>query len=354
MSDLKFFAHYPFSDLAKEYVKQQQFQLDEQSILLGTERLRQALEDGKLKLLSSSMESDMKSYLVAYACSRAILSCWDNTYARARSAVCESKSAREYLNSHSDQQAGYDTILAESLGLNFLNEGQYSKIAFYQYLNHCPLDIKYKLTNMELSDGFVKVSQAQRTRIIEEAIRRKLEVATPKIKLQNPYIAKAISQLSVFLPKEKIAPSSISREDFAPCINKMILDLQSSQNVSHSGRLSLAIYLIRAGLSDAQIASVFEKAPDYNKDTTAYQINYIRNKEYSMPSCKTMQVYGLCVADCNCGSPLNFKSRFHSKQQPKSQLSTSKSQVVDPSSAQDSSQKDTVDSSKSQTEEKVQ
>ncbi len=324
MSDLKFFAHYPFSDQAKEFVRKEQFQLDATSVSLGKERLRQALEDGKLKVISSNMESDLKSHLIAYASSRAILACWDNAYARARTAVCESKSAREYLNSQLDQQCGYDEFLAQSFGLNFIKNSQNQvehsfKLAFYDYLRYCPLDIKYKLTNMELSAGFVKLTNAQRTRILEEAIRRKLETPIPKIKMQNQYISDAIVQLSAFLPKQKIEPSSISREDFAPCINKMLSDLQSSQNVAHSGRLSLAIYLIKAGLSDVQIVSVFEKAPDYNKETTAYQIKYIRNKEYTMPSCKTMQVYGLCVSDCNCGSPLRFKARFHSKNSINSQ-----------------------------------
>lgn len=311
MSELKFLAHYPFTQEAKEYVKHKNLQLDSQIIERAKERIRQALVDGNIRLISSSLESELLACLASYAASRAILAAWDNPYVRGRMAVCESKAAREYLNSKEDKFSNYDSLLAKSLAISFEKESSAYKIPFYDYLMHCPKDIKYKLTNMELRGGFVKITESQKSRILEEAIRQRLEIAPAK--LQNPPqdIKKAISYLSDFLPKERILPTKIEQKDFPPCIQKMMNDLQNSINVAHSGRLSLAIYLIRAGLTDDQIVAIFQKAPDYNKETTEYQIRHIREKGYSMPSCSTMDTYGLCVANCRCNSPVHFRSSIH-------------------------------------------
>lgn len=311
MPELKFYAHYPFTNEAKQFAKEQNLQLNQETLDRGEERIRQALVDGKIKLLSSSLESELFAHLASYAASRLILAAWDNPYVRGRLAVCESKAAREYINSKEDKSANYDSLLAKSFGISFQKENSYFQIPFYDYLMHCPKDIKYKLTNMELQNGLVKITESQKSRILEEAIRQKLEISTSRLQNPKPEIKKAISRLGVFLPREKIEPTKIEQKDFPPCIQKMITDLQNSLNVAHSGRLSLAIYLIRAGLTDEQIASIFQKAPDFNKETTVYQIKHIRAKGYSMPSCSTMDTYGLCIASCRCNSPIHFRQFLH-------------------------------------------
>ena len=313
MPELKFYAHYPFTDEAKEYAKKIKLQLTDDTLKMGEERIRQALEDGKIKLISSSIESELQSHLASYAASRLILAAWDSMYVRGRVAVCESKAANAYLNSKEDKQANYDSFLAKSFNISFFKENNHFKIPFYDYLMHCPKDIKYKLTNMELQNGLVKITESQKSRILEEAVRKKLEAPSKKLANPSPQIKKAIARLGKYLPREKLEPIKIEQKDFPPCIQKMINDLQNSQNVAHSGRLSLAIYLIRAGLKDEQIAAVFQKAPDYNKETTEYQIKHIRSKGYSMPACKTMDTYGLCIAKCRCNSPLHFRHALHGR-----------------------------------------
>jgi len=312
MAELKFLAHYPFTEQAKQYVKENRLQLNSETLKRGEERIRQALVDGKLKLISSSIEENLKSHLASYAASRAILAAWDNLYVKGRVAVCESKAAREYLSTP-DKSTDYDSHLAAVFDISFQKENSHFKIPFYDYLMHCPRDIKYKLTNTDLSGGFVKITEAQKSRILEEAIRRKLESPIQKIANPGKEIKEAISRLSKHLPREKLAPTKIEQKDFPPCVNKMVADLQNSINVAHSGRLSLAIYLIGAGLTDEQIVSIFQNAPDFNLETTTYQIRHIRSKGYIMPSCKTMDTYGLCIANCRCNSPIHFRNSLHGR-----------------------------------------
>jgi len=322
MPDLKFCAHYPFSSEARSYAKEEGIRLDANSINGGKERLRQGLQDGRLKLIATELEVDLQNHISYYAASRAILAAWANNYAKRRMAVAESKAASDYLKSSPDRAAEYPQKLATSLGISFFpakqEEGGEEKgkflIPFWQYLAYAPQDIHFKLSNMELSQGFVKISQAQKVRIIEEAVRKRLEEAPlPKIKEVPKEISQAISGLAQYIPKENLQPLKIDAKDFPPCIKKMLDDMFNSINVPHSGRVALAIYLIRAGLDDDKINSIFANAPDYSAETSLYQISFIRKKGYLMPSCKTMDTYGLCMAECRCNNPVNFRSEVHGK-----------------------------------------
>jgi len=317
MADLKFCAHYPFSDEAKQYVKDKNMQIGEMALKGAKERLLQGLRDGEIKTASTTLEAELEAQIASYAASRAILAAWGNNYAKRRMAVAESKAASRYLSLSHDRNAGYVKKAASLFGMDFLEDekdNQKFYLPFYHYLLYTPRDIHFKLSNMELKKGLVKVSQKQKERILEEAIRKRLE-ESPMPKMKNPpeEIKKIIAQLQPLLPKEVIEPIKIEKKDFPPCILQMMDNLSASINVPHSGRLALAIYLIKAGLTNEQINALFSHAPDYSKETTLYQVEYIRKKEYSMPSCSTMDTYGICMAECRCSNPAKYRDAIHGK-----------------------------------------
>ena len=84
-------------------------------------------------------------------------------------------------------------------------------------------------------------------------------------------------------------------------------------NVPHTGRVALAIYLVNAGAPTERIVDYFRHAPDFSEKTTCYQVEYVKNRKYRMPSCATMDSYGACVAECRCGNPLNFRADVHGR-----------------------------------------
>jgi DNA primase large subunit len=335
MVDLIFCAHYPFSDEAKSYAKEVGLSLDRSVIDGAVQRLTQALgKDGEISTPIIGLEAELKKQISYYAASRMILASFNNRYAIRRMAVAESKRARKYLKTQKDRSSGYVDILARSFGLEFKaidGEKKTFLLPFQQYLLNTPSDVHYKLANMELEKGHVKITSDQRSRILEEAIRKRLEdeSALPRIKNPPKEIKEAISKIAKLLPKENLVPTKIDKKDFPPCITKMLDDLQASVNIAHSGRLSLAIYLIRAGLSDEQINSLFSSAPDYNKETTIYQIKYIRDKAYSMPSCSTMDTYGLCIAQCRCSSPIHYRQTKHGFNAKATMVETEKKQTTE-------------------------
>jgi DNA primase large subunit len=324
MYDLRFCAHYPFTTQAREYAREQNLDLDENAINAAEKRLHDALANGEIKLEASDMESEYKKAIVAYAASRMLLAAMGSRWAQQRAAVAESKRAHEYLKTR-DSNTDYAEKLAESLNIHFVqmqkadsHDEQEYLIPFWEYLKHAPKDVHYKLSRAKLQKGMVKISQSQRLRIIEEAIRKRLEEPIPQVKEIPPILKPAIARLSALVPSVSLAPIKIDRKDFPPCINKLIDDLQMSVNVPHMGRVALAIYLIKAGLSDEQIAKVFSNAPDYNAQTTNYQIAYVRKKAYSMPSCATMDSWGLCIAICKCKNPIYFREQLHGNNARKS------------------------------------
>ncbi|VVB56670.1 Eukaryotic and archaeal DNA primase, large subunit [uncultured archaeon] len=326
MADLRFCAHFPFSGEARSWAREQKLQLDAAALASGEARLRAALSSGELKLEATSLDSEHKQAILSYAASRLILAAWGNRWAERRMAVAESKRAHDYLRTSEDGRAQYAEKLAASLGLDFSpapvlaadsasnssSEPAFS-IPFWQYLRFCPRDVHYKLVNAKLDKGLVRVSAHQRLRILEEAVRRRLEEPLPPMPDPPDEYKPVIARLTDLLPRENLAPIKIDTKDFPPCINKLITDLRASINVPHLGRVALAVYLIKAGLPDEQICALFASAPDYNADTTRYQVEYARKKGYSMASCSTMDSWGLCIAVCRCGSPVFYREEKHGR-----------------------------------------
>ncbi len=324
MADLRFCAHFPFSDEARAWVREQKLQLDVTALTDAESRLRKAFTSGELKMEAGALDSENRLQVMSYAASRLILAAWGNRWAARRMAVAESKRAHEYLKSSEDKRAAYADKLAKSLGLAFKSadasealgdeksESAYL-IAFWDYLRFAPKDVHYKLVNGKLEKGWVRISDHQRLRIIEEAVRKRLEEPIPPLKEPDAEVKRIITRLETLLPRENLAVTKIEMKDFPPCMKKLIDDLRGSINVPHLGRVALAVYLIKAGLSDEQIAQVFSSAPDYNAETTMYQIKYARGKGYSVPSCATMDTWGICIATCRCGSPVYYREAKHGK-----------------------------------------
>lgn len=313
MADLLFCAHYPFTSEAKDYVRSEGISVGAAAIALGEERVSAAMRSGEIPTRAAELTEALRDDIVSYAASRVILSQMKNRLVSSRMAVSEAKRASSYLRSAADLSKGYVDRLANELSLHFKpnSSGGFS-LPVWEYLLYTPRSVDYKLTNRELSGGHVVVSPHQRIRVLEEAVRKRIESAQlPTLPSYPEEVKTASSRIMKLLPKDEVAPASIGFEDFPPCILKLMEDLRTSINVPHNGRYALAIYLIKAGMNDEQIAKVFQNAPDFNLETTKYQVKYIRDKAYSMPSCSTLDTYGACIADCRCGTPERFRKAVH-------------------------------------------
>ncbi len=273
-------------------------------------RVKDALVQGKLKK-AAQLGSAQEEELASYAGARMIVSAAANRYLISRYAVAEAKRASGYLEEDAQERPQYVERVAHEFGVKFLPEGRGFLVHFSSYLKFTPRSVDYKLSNRQLLGGNVRVSAHERVRMLEEAVRKKVEGSLPIKAEFSPQVKEAAARMSALIPKLEIAVTNVGQENYPPCIRKLIEDLAMNVNVPHTGRVALAIYLVNAGVPNDAIVDYFRHAPDFSEKTTRYQAEYIRNKKYSVPSCSTMDSYGVCIADCHCGSPMNFRDATH-------------------------------------------
>lgn len=312
MPDLVFCAHYPFTRQAKGYVSSKGIELT--SILLekAEARVKEAVEHGRIRRAAELPET-MEEELALYAASRMIISSANNRYLINRYAVAEAKRAHEYLDADDASRPAYIDDVAAEFGIKFEKIGDGYVLPLASYLSYTPRSIGYKLTNREVSDGKVRVKKNERRRILEEAVKKRTESTLP-IKAQfQPDVVAAGARILAILPKLETSIIRVGQEGYPPCITKMLEELALNVNVPHTGRVALAIYLVNVGLSTDKIVEFFRHAPDFSEKTTRYQVEHIRARKYKMPSCATMDSYGACVAECHCGSPINFRQEIHGR-----------------------------------------
>ena len=312
MADLLFCSRYPFTAQAKGYVSEKGLELTSGMIEKAEERVKVALSSGKIKKIAELAEA-REEELILYAAARMIVSAAASRYLINRYAVAEAKRAGDYLSSDLSAHPDYVEAVAGEFGIKFEKAGAQFLIPLAAYLNYTPRSIDYKLTNREVAKGSVRVSSHERIRILEEAVKKRIESTLP-IRAEFPFEVKSAgARVLALLPKLESAIVRVGQENYAPCIKKLLEDLALNINVPHTGRVALAIYLVNAGVPDDRIVEYFRHAPDFSEKTTRYQVEHIRKHKYRMPSCNTMDSYGICIAECRCANPLNFRDNLHGR-----------------------------------------
>lgn len=310
MADLVFCSRYPFSQLSKDYVSESGLELTSSLVEKAEQRVSNALVSGRIKKVAS-LPSAQEEELAVYAGARMIVSAANNRYIISRYAVAEAKRAGEYLAADEGAHPDYVEEVAGEFGIKFAAQGKGFTVPLASYLSFTPRSMDYKLTNREVAGGKVKVSRHERLRMLEEAVKRRIEASLPIRAKFSGEIAEAGKRVLLLIPKLEVAAVSVGRENYPPCIRKLLEDLALSINLPHTARVALAIYLVSAGVPTDKIVDYFRSAPDFSEKTTRYQVEHIRARKYNMPSCSTMDSYGICIADCRCGTPLRFRDAVH-------------------------------------------
>jgi DNA primase large subunit len=86
---------------------------------------------------------------------------------------------------------------------------------------------------------------------------------------------------------------------YPPCIDNILTELRAGKNQPHSARFLLVTFLLSKRLTAKEILKVFASSPDFQEDTTRYQINHIIENKYHRPGCTTIKMNGLCPNE-NC------------------------------------------------------
>ena len=306
--NISFCSRYPFTSEAKEFVSSRKGGLSYDEIELAKKRVLSALSDGEIPAINTQYEEVLRQEIFSYAGARVIVACLQSRYLKGRYAVAESKRIGRYLHKEDDVVIAK---VAQELGLTARpgsQNGSY-EINFIDYLKAAPKSIDYKLVNKKLSKGMVLLNRNELIRVIEEAARIRIETTLPTdISIVPPELKKAAEELKAQLPKEEAFGGKVlmSEEEYPPCVKDLLRRLRNSENLPHTARWYLAVFLLQSGMKAEDVIALFRTAPDFNEHTTRYQVEYIARKGYRVPSCASVDSYGLCTAACNVKNPLNY------------------------------------------------
>jgi len=294
---IEFSLRYPFTKTAKRIIQEQDIQLNDRIIELAVRRIKSALE-GKRPSKSTALHKSQKTEEIAsYAAARVILGYMRNIFVTEKFAVYESKRTTNYLDNEEDEW-----LEEVASGFNIPS----GKIPLPVYLSYSPRSTHYKLINRKIEKGFVPVNKSERIRLIEEAVRKHV-LHMPIVKSPTPAIRKAVSTLRSSFSKISMGRRVSLPKENPPCIKKLLESVKKHENLPHTARWFLAVYMIAKGMSNEALLSLFSNMPDYNQKTTKYQVEHARKRGYVIPSCSTVLTHGLCTSNCRVGSPSNWR-----------------------------------------------
>ena len=299
---LNFACRYPFTEEGKQAIIENDIQINDEIAERGVQRVVAAL-NRETQASNPVHISDQLIEIGSYGAARMMLAHLKNRYLANKFAIGEAKKAFSLMGSETEENLGK---LRKEFGIVPLEfEGKHV-VLVETYVRFAPRSIDYRLINRNIRGGFVEISRREALRLVEEAI--KLRVENMGIYPNAPEIVKKYSdQLMKLVPKTAPSKMSFTEGDNPPCIEKMLETAKKHENLGHQGRWSLVVYLINKGLPYEKILEVFSNFPDYDERVASYQIKHAMKRGYGMPSCGMMLSYGLCVADCKCGSPLRWK-----------------------------------------------
>ncbi len=320
------FADFPFITAAAKYVEGLDFKLDE----LFRERIfEQVRERGKSRVLEAIGEGIKKNTypdrvaaekeLLSYPVARILVSCINDNYLTKRYALSEAKSAFEKVRDIGEVEL---MDMALDFGINAILNDKTLTIHFADYIRYANLihEPKWKLVNRNMNHGKVALSREDFSRIMEEAIRKKVESGLPAsvspdiCSTLREYLDEIRSALAARKSEFSIEEfKEIMPDCFPPCMAYAISNVRAGVNLPHSMRFALVSFLLNIGMNTEGIVELFKVSPDFDDDRTRYQVNHIHGATgttYTSPSCGTMTTYGNCYGKENlCGRishPLSY------------------------------------------------
>jgi len=301
---------YPFTEVAAEQVRKAGYSLES---LLGktsfktvrgraAERVAGAMS-GTISESWGHTEAELLAELLSYPLARVMVSCLGDSILLRRYALAEAKLAYKRMQNVREGLAA----IADDLGLHPQGPGPY-KIYFSEYIRaaHSMHSPKWKLTNRDLQQGYLTITEEELKRIMEEAAREKVLKGLPlpvdeKIcaSLQE-YLGPLKEQLEVIRARDRVDLGKVEEGAFPPCIKKMLSDVARGVNLAHSARFALVSFLLQINMTADEVVSLFNTSPDFDAQRTRYQVEHIAGASgtfYKPPACATMATYGNCPGE---------------------------------------------------------
>ena len=317
MQSLPIIAKYPFLTDAKTYVQREapsileilQDPLYERSRSIAIERLENAFHQKDVGMRRLATKSDCLMELFSYPIARMIAVCVNDSYFTRRYALGEA--VHMYKNLLKEPTSFFIDV-AKEFDLTIKEEEDTNKFSLYftDYLRYAPTRYKkWKMINRELDNGFISVSKKDLARLLQEALRNRINLEldgkTCYERVKHLFLSD-INQLKTKVMKYRrdVEAAPIGKLDvnkLPPCLKQILSAAQAGENVPHVGRFALVAFLNSLQLSTDDILNLFSRAPDFEEERTRYQIEHITGEgsstSYKAPGCEKLKTYGLCPSE---------------------------------------------------------
>ncbi|MDV0446374.1 hypothetical protein MsAg5_02070 [Methanosarcinaceae archaeon Ag5] len=324
-------ALFPFLNASSRYVEELDFSLT--SLLTerafhdarrrGFSRVAEAMDGEISKPASFGSDREILNELLSYPYARILVSCVGESALIRKYALSEAKAAYEVLRKMADKNPEFLLEAGEDFDITANDDGVRIHIYFSDYIRYSLSlkDISWKLVNRRLENGFVTIHRDEFARLLQEAIRKKIEHSLPIPNIPDEIQEQCASYVADLKQQYELKRKDMGETDFGevdfnifpPCINKAITDVKSGVNLAHSMRFALVSFLLNIGMKADDVVQLFNISPDFSEEKTRYQVEHIAGNEYKTPACATMITYGNCVGkDKTCekiNHPLGYYQR---------------------------------------------
>ncbi len=305
------YANFPFFSAAARYVESLGFKLEElfsermfeQVRERGKERVLEAIREGTVTRHTVSDGISAQKELLSYPVARILVSCSNDGYLIRRYALAEAKSANVILKELSNEEI---KEIAFDFNISFGTRERSMIVHFSDYIRYASAihEPKWKLINRNMDHGSLSLIKEDFARVLEEAIRRRIESGLP---LDVP--AEICAALETYLTEIRSALAARKSEFdigefkeinpicFPPCMSYALASAGAGINLPHSMRFALTSFLLNIGMNAEGIIELYKTSPDFDEERTRYQVMHIHGATgtvYKSPSCATMITYGNC------------------------------------------------------------
>lgn len=310
-------AKFPFTIEASNYIRSRgidsaELARPEFSPILerAMERIKQAVLGGKISAELTQEDVD----ILAYPTALMLISVIRDDRTRRRYALAEAKRAYQLLRDETPEKLlqiakgsfGWDAKLVEQ----DVGDSHFEfALHFKNYVRNSARirDLKWKLVNRVLSEGYVLLPREDFARLLEEEVEARvlektsdLEVTLPdELERRVEPLRSMMKARSQYLSADEM-PRTVMASAMPPCMRNLLSLLQTSKHISHMGRFAMAAFLLNIGTNEEDLLKMFKSFTDFDERIARYQVEHIAGKrgsrrKYTAPNCSTMQTHGLCV-----------------------------------------------------------
>lgn len=315
-AELQFAQRYPFSQTAKQIIRENDIPLDKMSEPVferSKARVFSIMQRKAYKPKAESSQEILLNEILAFPLSKVMVSCMASPDICKRFSESTANGCFESLTAEKDATLN---DLAIELGVKFSPSADgvyFAEISLFDFLAVNFAQEFMRLVNLKLEHGTVYLTKNEFCRYLSRFIFRNLNESLPLPIIDVPRKIKDFSKqlYSDFASEQKKAfpemkLGNVRPELFPECMSSIYLELANNGNPNHIKRFDLACFLIEAGMEVEPIVELFKRAPNFNEKVTRYHLNNIKQHGYSPPSCAKLREHGITCANCTAKHPMQI------------------------------------------------